>query len=188
MATENETSADPDARDIAAAQQGDKEAFIRLIQRHDQSLANCLSRFTRDPALLQDLRQETCLQAYRSISGYKHQGPFSGWLWRIALRVGYRFWNQRIKENLARSAYLEGYRHRFLISGPWHLMDDLDHVQMLLASLAPPDRVIIEMKYLQGLNATEIAHSTGWNESRIRVRLHRALKNLRRACQRASSC
>ncbi len=188
MAMVNEVTADSDAQDVVAAQHGDKEAFARLIRRHAHSINNCLSRFTHDPIMLQDLWQETCLQAYRSISTYKHQGPFSGWLWRIGLRMGYRFWNQRTKETLARSAYREGYRHRFLSTAPWHLIEDSDHIQMLLAPLGRMDRILIEMKYLQGFNAVEIAHSTGWNESRIRVRLHRALKNLRRFHQGVSSC
>lgn len=171
--------ADHDGADALAAQVGDRDAFVRLVRRHEQVLAAHLLRFTHNETVLQDLREETYLEAYRSLSTYKHQGPFFKWLRQIASRVGYRYWARQAKEAQAKTAYLELQRYCASAQSTRHAQDAIECVAELLACLDRCDRTLLEMKYVQGLKATEIAQSTGWSAGRVRVRLHRTLKKLR---------
>jgi RNA polymerase sigma-70 factor, ECF subfamily len=173
------TSGSPDISDALAAQSGDKEAFVRLIRRQERSLALHLRQFTNNEAVLQDLRQETYLEAYRSLSTYKHRGSFASWLRQIASRVGYRYWKGRAKEAQAGAAYRELRQYCASSQATRRTQEDIDHVRELLACLGRCDSTLLELKYVKGLMASEIAGSLGWSVGRVRVRLHRAIKRLR---------
>jgi len=168
-----------DTADVLAAQSGDAEAFARLARRHEYALLGRLRRFTLDQAMLQDLRQETYLEAYKSLSTFRREGPFSHWLRCIATRVGYRYWAGQAKELRAKNAFLELRRHCVpaMLAGAAH--DDAESVKRLLARLSEGDRTLLIMRYALGHKATEIAEDLGWEATRVRVRLHRAVKKLR---------
>ena len=51
-----------------------------------------------------------------------------------------------------------------------------------LGSLAPRERELISLKYFAGLRNTEIAKVVGVSESAVGTNLHRAMEQLRRAC------
>jgi len=71
--------------DLAAA--GDRAAFEALVRQHQSLLRGFLRRLTRgDHALADDLAQETFFEAWRKIGQFRGEGPFRGWLTRIAWR------------------------------------------------------------------------------------------------------
>jgi RNA polymerase sigma-70 factor (ECF subfamily) len=51
-----------------------------------------------------------------------------------------------------------------------------------LASLEPPDRELILLKFVGRLSNGEIARILGCSESNAGTRLHRAIQRLREAC------
>ena len=175
-----------DEIDILAAQAGDETAFVRIVRRYEQALTGQLRRFTHNEAVLQDLRQETYLEAYKSLTNYHHHGSFSSWLRQIAARVGYRYWTGQAREAQARIAYLEMRGHQGYGATKPLEWDDTERAIGLLACLGSQDRILVEMKYFQGLRATEIAQRLGWKVTRVRVRLHRALKGLKRLHEETS--
>ncbi len=165
---------DQDGRDAAAARAGDEQAFRRLLCRYESALAAHLLRFTNDEASIEDLRQETYLEVYKSLARYRHSGTFSNWLRRIASRVGYRYWEAQAREARAKTAYIELHRRRL------PLPESFRDTREVLDRLERNDYTLIEMRFFSGLNATEIGRAMGWNSVRVRVRLHRVLRKLRR--------
>ncbi len=172
-------AAEREAADVLLAQGGDAGAFARLVRRYERALSRHLARFTDNEAVLQDLRQETYLEAFRSLATYRHQGSFFCWLRQIATRVGYRFWTGQSREGRGKTAYLEALRRGAASLPAWQAPDGSESVARLLVSLGDLDRELLEMKYVQGLNAPEIAQRLGWSVVRVRVRLHRILRRLR---------
>ena len=163
-----------------AAQRGDDDAFARLVQRHEQSLEKHLYRFTDNRTDLQDLRQETYIEVYKSIATYRHQGPFSCWLRRIASRVVYRHWARQAREGRAKVAYLELVNHLAQKGATHFLQDDSEGVKSILAPLTPAERSLLEMRFVQGLKIVEIAAHIQCNVGCVRVKIHRVLKKLRK--------
>lgn len=184
MAVQDADSSNQDTPDALAAQTGDKNAFTRLIRRHESSLTRHLSRFTNNDAVLEDLRQETYLEAYRSLSTFRNQGPFPRWLRRIATRVGYRHWAKRAREAQAKMAFLELWRNDSPSSAEAAGQENVEQTEVLFACLNRHDRALMEMRYIQELTTREIAECLGWDAARVRVRLHRALGKIRSFCSR----
>ena len=165
--------------DTLAAQAGDDDAFARLVQRHEQSLDKHLYRFTNNQTDLQDLRQETYIEVFRSIATYRHQGPFSCWLRRIASRVVYRHWARQAREGRAKAAYMELVQRLAYMGSAQYPQDDVENIKTLLAPLSLEERALLEMRYMQGLKVAEIANRIQCKVGCVRVKLHRVLKKLR---------
>ena len=171
---------DPDLVDALAAQSGDADAFVRLVRRHESNICRLLLRFTDDRMLIQDLCQETYLEAYRSLHRFRLEGSFAGWLRRIALRVGYRFWGRQAREAKAKIAYAESRRCDCESVAQSYDLDAVDAMHHAVEHLGACDQTLIDLRYFKGLKATEIAAQLGWTVTRVRVRLHRAIKFLRK--------
>lgn len=64
---------------------GDNRAFAALLERHQSMVRGLLLRLTGgNGSLADDLAQETFLQVFRSLGGYRGEAKFSSWLYRIA--------------------------------------------------------------------------------------------------------
>ena len=73
-----------DEKLVQMAREGEREAFERLVQRHQKGLVNHLYRLTghRDGAL--DLAQEVFIKVYLSLASFDPRYRFTTWLYRIA--------------------------------------------------------------------------------------------------------
>src|SRR5262249_45263752 len=63
---------------------GDREAFAAFFDRYSGPLLGYLAGMVGDPALAEDLVQETMLRVFRNIERYRERGMFKAWVFRIA--------------------------------------------------------------------------------------------------------
>jgi RNA polymerase sigma-70 factor, ECF subfamily len=173
---------DLDQNDIAACLGGDDDAFARLIARHERPVARLMWRFSRDPRQAEELVQDVFVEAYRSLHTYRADAPFLHWLRRIATRVGYRFWRKRDRE---KAAPLEALAQT--VAAPGEALDPAVAgrvLNALLARLAPQDRLVLTLAYLEDCSMKEIAEQTGSTEDAVKMRAYRARNLLRQIAER----
>ena len=72
---------------ISKAQGGDKGAFSRLVESHEQFVHDVCCRVVGDREDGEDLAQETFLRAYRGLKRFRSQSAFRTWLYRIAVNL-----------------------------------------------------------------------------------------------------
>jgi RNA polymerase sigma-70 factor (ECF subfamily) len=175
----------PDLDDIRQSQQGDSEAYRRLVERYQPHVSRLLWRFTRDKTCHEELVQETFVQAYLSLQTYKAQAPFEHWLSRIATRTGYHFWKQSKR-----------HQHVSLDDGQWEQVAQTEPDTMspqqaaeivfrLLAKLPHRDRLVLTLRYLEQCDVEETARRTGWSVSLVKVQTHRAKQKLKTLLEKA---
>jgi RNA polymerase sigma-70 factor (ECF subfamily) len=75
---------DDDSRLARKAQRGDRQAFEVILSRYQRPIFSFISHFFQDPALCEDLTQETFLRAYRFIRSFRPKEKLSTWLFSIA--------------------------------------------------------------------------------------------------------
>src|SRR6185503_1351136 len=90
---------EPDPTVVRAAAAGDLEAFDALVRMYQQPVWRFLCRLVRDPALAEDLAQETFLRAFRKLDTFAHQSRFSTWLFQIARNAGIDALRRRDRDN-----------------------------------------------------------------------------------------
>jgi RNA polymerase sigma-70 factor (ECF subfamily) len=170
----------PDLADIRKSQNGDKDAFGRLVKRYQKHVSRLLWRFTRDCNTHEELVQECFVQAYLSLRTYRARAPFEHWISRIATRVGYRHWKQCNRHS-----------HVSLLDKDWQQMSQAhtdsmnpqqaaELVHILLAKLPHRDRLVLTLRYLEQCSVEETARRTGWSISLVKVQTYRAKQKLKK--------
>ena len=172
------TARAPDeARLVAAARKGDRDAFTELVQRNQRRVFRLAGRFFHQRADVEDTAQETFLRAWSRLETYRERAPFEHWLTRICLNCCYTRL-RREKKTLPLPT-----------NGPAvHGNPDAAlEVRGLLSRLRPADRFLLLLLEGEGWSAEEVAGRLGWSQVNVRVRSHRARKRLRRLLEEGDS-
>ena len=72
---------------IEAAQQGDVDAFGRIVSHIKPRIAMVVSRYAAGKEDREDLLQDVFIRAFRSLKNFKAKGSFEGWVYRIAIHT-----------------------------------------------------------------------------------------------------
>jgi RNA polymerase sigma-70 factor, ECF subfamily len=86
-----------DPRLIAAAVQGDRDAFSSIVRVYQARVLRYLQRLLGDRTLAEDVAQEVFLRCYRALPRYGAEGKFSTWLFGIAHNAGVDAIRQRAR-------------------------------------------------------------------------------------------
>lgn len=164
-----------DLADVRSALAGDGESYRRLVRRHQQAVAAYLWRFTRDRSAWEELVQTVFVEAYFSLRSYRAQAPLAFWLRKIATRVGYRFWRQRDR---AAAVSLDQCDEPARFDRSVDAAEAARIVHAALARLAPRDRLVLTLLYLEGCSVAEASRLSGWSQTMVKVQAHRARKRM----------
>jgi len=151
----------------------DDNSYAQLVERYEAAVTGILWRFTRDRLVLEELVQDTFVEAFFSLRRFRKDAPFFPWLRTIATRVGYRYWRRR-QRDLDREKMLSEWP-------PLAVQDsnDTEYVYRTLERLDPKDRLVLTLQYFEGCSTKEIAERMGWTLSLVKVRAFRARNRLR---------
>jgi len=179
---------------LARIEQGDESAFTTLFEKYQKRLALLihykLSLGLRRMADVEDVLQETFLEAFRDINQFRYEKPgaFLGWLSRIADHViadTARFHGRR-----KRRADLVRFRSAGNPDGPEpvdsatpsRLLAEKENLLALIQKLdlLPDDyRRAILLAKVEGLSNAEMAERLGRTREAAALLLHRAIKRFR---------
>jgi RNA polymerase sigma-70 factor (ECF subfamily) len=169
-----------DLEDVHQSQQGDSEAYRRLIERHQGYVGRILWRFTRDRRVHEELVQDVFVEAYMSLGSYRAKAPFAHWLSQIATRVGYRYWKQEARYRAIEKLALQKWDQLPKQAEQMDPTEAADLVHELLRQLPPRDRLVLTLRYIEQCDVAETAQRTGWTKAMVKVQTMRALKKLQK--------
>ena len=156
---------------VALAMNGDDAAYGELVRRRQGVIRNLLRRLTRNPALADDLAQQTFIQGWQSIRGLKSPGAFGGWLRKLAVN----FWLQNAraaKQNVALEDDLSAALPGSAVS------EQLD-LDAALARLPRDVRLCIVLAYSEGMSHAEISQTTLMPLGTVKSHITRGAARLR---------
>lgn len=170
---------------VAQAQQGDDEAFTRLVETYQTPVFNLCYRMLGEPELAEDAAQETFLRAYQHLHRYDQKRPFATWLLSIAAhycidrlrRRKFSMFSMDVEDEDGNSFEIPDMDapnpEREAITGQTN-----ERVHAMLQDLDTTDRAAVIMRYWYDYSEKEIAESLNLTVSAVKSRLHRARKEL----------
>ena len=164
------------ATTVRLAAQGDEAAFTRLVAEHRGAMARVAFVICGDPEATRDAVQTAWSIAWRRLRTLRDPDQVRSWLIAIAA-------------NEARQT-IRGQRRRPVIDISNALQQSaaggdpadtigLVDLQRALAHLDPDERRLLALRFVAGLDSTEIARHTGLSASGVRSRLARLIERLR---------
>jgi RNA polymerase sigma-70 factor (ECF subfamily) len=161
---------------LAVVVRDDREAFARLVRRHQSMVRSVLRRLARgDHGLADDLAQETFLLAWRNIRSFRYDARFSTWLYRIALNA----WLSHARKR--REVLLDDPDDAPAPPPPEEGIPAADRIDLerALAELPDGERAAIAACYYADLTHEEAAEALGIPLGTVKTHILRAKARLR---------
>ncbi len=170
---------------IEACQRGDEEAFRVLFEAHKDRVYSIALRYAGDSTAAMDIAQDTFLKLLSNIRQFRGDSSFESWLYRLVVNscLDYHRRRRRFKPLLGDA--LDQALDRFRAPRESALHDLLreeqeERVQQVVAQLPEEQRMVVVLRYTDGLSYEEIADLLGCRRGTVASRLNRAHKTLER--------
>jgi len=160
---------------IRGAQEGDRQAFARLVERYWDGLYRWLYHLAHDRHTAEDLAQEAFLKALNGLHTFRPGTNFRAWLFRIAHNT---FANHR-RAARPRQPYPEDLASRD--EGPVEQALSREALQLLgkaVARLPAEFRAAFLLRAEEGLSFRDIGEVLGVTEETARWRVFKARQKL----------
>ena len=176
-----------DAKLVALARGGDKDAFGQLIERYQPMAGRIALGVVAHDEVARELAQEAMLQAYLSLDRLRDDGRLGSWLYGIVLNVCRSHIRGQKTAPLSLEAIVGGLRFDAvpftnIEPSPEDVVEAQElHTTVLQAvsTLSPKNRAATLLFYYEQLSVREIAATLGVSVSAVKGRLHKARGQLR---------
>ena len=167
---------------VRKSQFGDKEAFEQLVIRHQELVFSLAYKLTGNREMANDVAQEAFIRAWKAIEKFRGDSTFSTWIYRITVNTA---WTLRKKAKKHNTLNIDDTYEPIVIDEKKDpelvaINSDLSSVLINALDKIPIEqRIIVELKNIEGRSHKEIADYLDISVTAAKVRLHRAHQKLR---------
>lgn len=169
---------------VQACQRGERDAFRALFEQYRNKVYSIALRFAGDDATAMDIAQDTFVKLFSSIRDFRGESSFDTWIYRLVVNS--------CMDHRRRAWRVMPLADRFQQT----LRDPADSLKELLRSerggqvraaverLSPDLRIVVVLRYTEGLSYEQIAEVLGCSQGTVASRLNRAHKRLEQRLSR----
>jgi RNA polymerase sigma-70 factor (ECF subfamily) len=164
---------------MTAVRDGDLGKLGLLFDRYHVPLFEFLSRVTGDRQVAEDLVQDIFVRILKYRATYRDGGRFETWVYRIARNARADYFRTRAPQDPIADEALERPESA---PGPVRRLEaarDRLRLKRALLLLREDKRELIVLARFQGMKHERIAELLGIEVGAVKVRIHRALRELR---------
>ena len=167
---------------VKKSQLGDKSAFEELVKRHQELVFSLSFKLTGNRELANDVAQEAFIRAWKAIGKFRGDSTFGTCIYRITVNTA---WTLRKKAKKHYSLNIEDTQEPVIVDEKKDpelvaINSDLSLVlRKALNQIPLEQRIIVELKNIEGRSHKEIADYLDISVTAAKVRLHRAHQKLR---------
>ena len=167
---------------VRKSQFGDKTAFEQLVIRHQELVFSLAYKLTGNREMANDVAQEAFIRAWKAIEKFRGDSTFSTWIYRITVNTA---WTLRKKAKKHNTLNIDDTYEPIVIDEKKDpelvaINSDLSSVLINALDKIPIEqRIIVELKNIEGRSHKEIADYLDISVTAAKVRLHRAHQKLR---------
>ncbi len=163
---------------VLKAKKGDKEAFTELILEIRNDLYKIAKARLSIEEDIQDVIQETMIEAYSNIKQLKDPLKFKSWIIKILINNCNKKYKKKKKENEVYEDFDES--AAYIVGN-----NDIDTIENTLAfnemirNLSYEEKMIIILFYNENYTIKEISKLLKMNENTVKSKLSRARENIK---------
>lgn len=163
---------------IEKALKGNRRAWLSLVKRYETQVYQYGVRMTgsREDGL--DLMQEVFVSVFRNLSGYRAEGSFRGWLFKIAHFRCIEFYRRR-KPNQGLDDIPEVASQDPCMEAVLSAQQQSASLLMAMQQLPLSQRAVVELKFFGQFTFGEIAQQLGISDNTAKSRLYSGLAKLK---------
>lgn len=182
---------DEDTELIEAINAGHKERFYELVERYESKLFNFGLRMCGNAADAEDMVQETFLNVFKYLDGFRHETRFKNWVYKVAASTCLKK-KRKSKyapdRELSLEDFIPGKDERIAGEIPdWAMMpleqllnaELFTELQNGISALPEKYRVVVVLRDVEGFSTVDTAQILNISAENVKVRLHRARLFLR---------
>lgn len=164
---------------MVRAQDGDQEAYNRLLKGMVPAIRSLVRRRIIDEALREDVVQDVLLTIHRVRRTYDPARPILPWVSAIATSRAIdalrRTGRRRLREVHDEAAFMD----HADAAQPFEEATSAQEINGMLSRLPYRQRLMVEMVHLREMSLSDAAASSHLSISAVKALLHRALTRLR---------
>lgn len=178
---------------IRAINDGRQDLFYELVKRYEKTLYNFGLRMCDNPSDAEDMVQDTFLNVFKYLEGFRYETKFKNWLYRVATSACLKK-KRRSKfapeRELSLDEFLPADESAVSVELPRWASLPLDQVldeelgaviRQALLDLPEKYRLVVVLRDVEGFSTQEAADILELTPTNVKVRLHRARLFLREA-------
>ena len=153
----------------------EEEIFARLVREHKSTIYTVCYMFSKDEDEVQDLFQETLINMWKGMGGFREESKIDTWIYRVALNTCLT--QERKKKREVKKVPLNMDVNYFEDND-----DNAKQARILhqrISQLAYVDRALV-MLWLDGMSYDEIGAVVGISAQNVAVKLFRIKEQLKK--------
>lgn len=185
------TVRDEDFELIQAINNGRSDLFQELVEKYQQKIYNFGMRMCGESRDAEDLVQETFLNIFRYLNGFRYETRFKNWMYRVATTTclkAKRKPKHAPERELSLEEFMPGEGEALPDESPGWAQRPLDqllneelaaHIKKAIVDLPKKYRMVVVLRDQEGFSTEETAQILDISVANTKVRLHRARLFLR---------
>lgn len=170
---------------VRRALDGSQDAYRDLLLRYQRPVLSLIRRMVRNSSQAEDLAQEVFLKAFRALESFDQRRKFSSWLFKIAHNASIDQLRRRQLDTVPLETRDQDQPDLVAVLAdpgvetPSSRVEQRDlalAIEGAMASLKPPYREVVILRYQEGLAYEEIAEVTDLPLGTVKTHLFRARK------------
>jgi RNA polymerase sigma-70 factor (ECF subfamily) len=166
---------------VKQVKEGDIPAFSQLIERYQDMAFTLALSIVKNREEAEEVTQDSFMKAFKSIGSFQEKSLFSSWLYRIVYNTAIS--KHRLKKPVTTeldTKEMRAFEHQHAneTTGKLETSERKKILKQALAKLNEDEAYLIILYYYKELSVDEIQKITGLTISNIKVKLHRARKQL----------
>ncbi|MEM6686647.1 MAG: RNA polymerase sigma factor [Bacteroidota bacterium] len=154
-------------------------AFRHLVERHKDVSLSLACSILKDRSRAEDVLQESFIKVFKKIDTFQFNAAFTTWLYRIVINTSYN----AVKKEKNRHHFTQEAEEKLATTADIPIdklkeNDQKKYINLALEKLRSEEALVLRLFYLCELKISEIAKSTGFSTSKIKVDLSRGRSNL----------
>ena len=165
---------------VEACRRGERDAFRALFEAYKDKVYSIALRFAGDEAAAMDIAQDTFLKLFSCIGDFRGDAAFSTWVYRLVVNscLDHKRKSWRlipIADDLLAVLRAPGDSLNAILRSEMR-----KHVHGAVEKLSADLRMVIVLRYTEGLSYEQISEVLGCSSGTVASRLNRAHKALER--------